>query len=127
MRKSIRFGSLGRATRGRAHTHPDKVVNIFCVPFFRGGAGRLRSGLLLSLLRPLEAKKFRYYRGRCTHAFINIFSRVDVNLEVSFIDPTLPLAETNKTIRAVGWGGCLCVRVYVRVCVERLLECVWCI
>lgn len=31
---------------------------------------------------------------------INIFSCIDVNLEVSFINPTLPLAEMNKKIFA---------------------------
>lgn len=59
----------------------------------------LRPGLfLLSLLWLFKAKKYNVnYRRRCTHAFINIFSCIDVNLEVSFINPTLPLAETNKT------------------------------
>lgn len=45
-------------------------------------------------------EQFRYYCGWCTHAVINIFSCIDVNLEVSFINPTLPLAEMNKKIFA---------------------------
>lgn len=55
--------------------------------------------------------------GRCTHEFINIFSCVVVNLEVSFINPTLPPAEMNKKICAeIDHCSCCLLGSMLKVC-----------